>query len=131
MCANLYYLSVIFDIPEWGERAMAMVKGMAPLFIKYPTSFGSWILCLQWFTQQADEISIIGKNRQALLAKLNEEYLPFKILQSAEQPQNNFPLIKDKLFGSEKTFLYLCKNYTCKKPVETIPDLLSLLKMEL
>jgi len=49
MCANLYYLSVIFDIPKWRERAMAMVKGMVPLFIKYPTSFASWILCLQWF----------------------------------------------------------------------------------
>lgn len=50
-----------------------------------------------------------------------KEYIPVKIIQSSAKANNYWHLLQGKTF-SNRTYIYLCENYNCQKPVETIEE---------
>jgi len=57
----------------------------------------------------------------------NNLFVPGKIIQSAIFEDHNFPLLRNKWVPDE-TYLYLCKDYNCLRPVKKTGDLILLLK---
>ncbi|MBA3674157.1 MAG: thioredoxin domain-containing protein [Chitinophagaceae bacterium] len=121
MACNLLYLSVILDNKAWKEEAVGLLKSLSELIIKYPTSFGNWA-CL-FIDQLAgiNEIAICCKGFQNVRDELNTHFIPNKVLQCTDNPQeqNNYPLLAQKEI-SIKPLIYLCRNYTCQQPVEIL-----------
>jgi uncharacterized protein YyaL (SSP411 family) len=99
-----------------------MVSAVGTATIKYPTSFGVWLSCMEEIVRGTNEIAIIGKEWKSMMKKVLEGFIPHKIIMGSEEGQNGYPLLIDK--GIEgQTVIYLCKNYSCLKPVNTVPDL--------
>jgi uncharacterized protein YyaL (SSP411 family) len=119
MATNLYYLSQVFDIPEWKKRALEMVSSLGLAISRYPTSFGIWASLLQEIVAGTLEIAVIGKKRESLIAELYATYLPYKVLMSSDIENQLFPLLANKK-GGDKPLIYLCKGYVCQQPVDTI-----------
>jgi len=128
MALNLLYLSIVFDIREWKTRAEAMMQSLAQAIINYPASFGVWATCMQQVIRGINEIAITGHAAIDLLTEVNRLFIPNKIIQIAGTHSEEYPLLKGKLIRANKNLIYLCRDYSCQKPVKTVEELVLLLK---
>jgi uncharacterized protein len=119
MAANLQYLSLIYDIPAWAERAAKITDLLGTALLRYPTSFGVWAMNLYNLVNGMEEIAVIGKNFAAYRDQILKKFIPNKIFQTSLISLNQFPLLKGKKSESA-TFIYHCKNYACAGPVDKI-----------
>ncbi len=128
MAENLFYLSIVFNKPEWHTIAHKNTAALAKAIKDYPTSFGIWASLLLKYTFGVNELVVMGKSFKAIRDELLLQYLPGKILQAASNEENHiFPLLTGKNPTNE-TLIYNCKQYTCQLPVNSIDKLLTQLK---
>lgn len=127
MAQNLLYLSIVFDLPEWGERSHFLIQSLAKAITKYPTSFGVWAMAAQLVTHGMLEIAITGQHAKQFLCPVLERFIPNKILQAEETNSTVFPLLAGKTGkdAAAETAFYLCKNYACQAPFLTVDALLA------
>lgn len=130
MANNLLHLSIVFDKPEWKERAVAMLQSLGNSIVRYPTSFGVWCDALQKIVRGINEIVVAGKESKALSRQVLSEFIPNKVLMISRQDDSNYPLLKNK-FSPDQTLIYLCKDYSCKQPVKTVDELMKQMKTNL
>lgn len=130
MAWNLRYLSLIFDNTEWRQRADQMLTSIASMVIKYPVSFGVWANLLYEFFNKRYEVAIVGEKYEGFLAGVLGVYLPGRVLQSAATGLDRYPLLNGR---GEKggTNIYLCRDYACEMPVNTIDAFIQLVDREL
>jgi uncharacterized protein YyaL (SSP411 family) len=127
MAFNLQYMGVVFDISGWKERAIGMCAGLQQAVHRYPGSFGVWASMMLSIAGGVAEIAIIGKDVELVRRELLQHFIPFRVLQSAPQANNDLPLLASKP-PTPDTQIYLCKDYQCSAPVDKVPDLIRLLK---
>ncbi|HEX4850621.1 MAG TPA: thioredoxin domain-containing protein, partial [Puia sp.] len=127
MASNLFYLSVVFDIREWRERAISNCAMLAESVIKYPSSFGLWATLLQTITYGMNEIVMIGEDPEPLRKEFLNHYIPARVYQSGTPKNDQFPLLKNKPLASH-TLIFLCKEYSCQNPVTEVHELVRLLE---
>lgn len=121
MAENLFYLSVIFDNRQFMNRAAGMVISLKEVIIKYPTSFAIWATLVLKQVVGPAEIVITGEKIQEVGAQIRDIYLPVRVLMGSVKPLQ-YPLLLNKGFEN-KTWIYLCRQYACSQPVNTIGDL--------
>jgi uncharacterized protein YyaL (SSP411 family) len=126
MAYNLYRLSIFFDIKEWKEGSFKMISSLAHVITKHPTSFGIWDCLLMEIIAGTHEVAIIGKETDAVHKNLLEKFVPHRVLMVSENGNNEFPLIKEKP-STDSPLIYLCKDFTCLKPVSSISELMLLI----
>lgn len=124
MAANLAYLAVVFNRPEWATQSEQMLAALGKTIVRYPGSFGCWALLAQQLTMGFMEIAVVGGQAAAVTSELLQHYLPAKILQQAVVPTDEFPLLTGKTVQENKTYLYLCRNYACEAPVTSVHEFL-------
>lgn len=129
MAWNLQYLSLIFDNRSWRQHAEQLSASMRGVTIKYPASFGMWACCLSDFFYGSNEIAVVGKRYKDVALEIMARYLPNRIFQSSPVDNDQFPLLTGRLIN-DKTYVYLCRDYTCQKPVETALELAQLIETE-
>jgi uncharacterized protein YyaL (SSP411 family) len=127
MADNLNRLGLYFDNIDWREKSVRMISSLGNAIVRYPTSFGSWACILLEITSGTNEIAIISNEPQLILIQFLKEYIPHKIIMSATDESNSFPLLSGKEKSSETT-LYLCRDYTCENPVSSIAALIDLIR---
>lgn len=127
MAFNLQYMGVVFDMSGWKERAVKMCAGLQQAVHRYPGSFGVWATMLLSIAGGIAEIAIIGKDVELVRREFLRHFIPFRVLQTASQANNDLPLLASKP-PSPDTQIYLCKNYQCSAPVDKVTDLIRLLK---
>jgi uncharacterized protein YyaL (SSP411 family) len=127
MAFNLQYIGVVFDITGWRERAIKMCAGLQQAVHRYPGSFGVWATLILSIVEGIAEIAIIGKDAENVRRELLGHFIPFRVMQSAQQANNDLPLLAGKP-SSPDTQIYLCKNYQCSTPVNKVSELIRLLK---
>jgi uncharacterized protein YyaL (SSP411 family) len=127
MAENLYRLSLYFDIPEWKGNVVNTVRSFENAVIRYPTSFGAWACLLQELVEGTAEIAIVSTDPENLHARVLQAYIPFKILMCSRAENSSFPLLTGKNPKHSEN-LYLCRKYSCQKPVSTVEQLVALLR---
>ena len=99
-----------------------MVSGNSGMMVKYPTSFGVWLIVMLEMIKGTNEIVLMGEYESAL-KELLSQYLPHAIIMASSSANEQYPLLKNKPVNETLTF-YLCRNYACEKPVFSIGELL-------
>ena len=127
MSFNILFLSVIFDRPEWRERALANARNLGQTVIQYPSSFGYWATLLLAITYGTLEVVITGREPDEIRKEFLHNFIPNRVLQSATSQNSQFPLLKDKPL-TESTLIFLCKDYSCQNPVTEVHELTALLE---
>lgn len=127
MAENLYYLSAVFDNNSWFNRAHKITAALTGAVVKYPTSFGVWALVILKRVIGINEIVITGNDIKEIHKEMLRLYMPGKIFQCSNYEVQGFPLLKNKNYVSG-TNIYLCRNFACQEPVNTINQLKLLLK---
>lgn len=127
MAHNLLYLSVVFDIPAWKEKAYNMTDNLGNAIVRYPTSFGVWASLMQILIKGINEIAVTGVDEEAIRKEILKNYIPAKILQSSTKEDSSFPLLSGKNTAEKAALIYLCKDYSCRQPVATVHELLEMI----
>lgn len=126
MAENLYRLSIYFDLGEWKEKSYNMITSLGPVIVRYPTSFGVWASLLMEMVTGTSEIAIVGKNAPAVQLGLLREFIPFRVSMASIEVNDTFPLLRNKP-ATDPASVFLCKNFSCLSPVNTISALMSLI----
>jgi uncharacterized protein YyaL (SSP411 family) len=129
MAFNLYRLGILLDKAEWRTRAEEMVQAMGEIPVKYPTSFGVWLSLLYELLRGTAEIAVVGGEYSTFLAGLQQIYLPHKLIMAAPSALPHYPLLADKKV-SGRTHIFLCRNYVCQQPVNTLAEALKQLSVK-
>jgi uncharacterized protein YyaL (SSP411 family) len=126
MAYNLYQLSLFFNKQDWKERSVNMIGSLGNVISLHPTSFGVWACLLQEIIAGTSEIVIMGKNYEKFQTELFNQYLPHRVLMASGVENQQFPLLANKVF-TEKPVIYLCKDFVCQQPVDTIAHFMLLI----
>ena len=127
MVKALQRLGLIIDNKSYINIAENMNLSLLESIKAYPTSFGRWANNLILMHKGFNELVIIGQEAFNGAQIVNSNYYPNNVLMVKElQTSSEFPLIHNKS-GGKRTKYYLCKNYSCKLPVENVKDFISLL----
>ncbi len=111
---------------KYERFAVRVLRLVAPQIGRYPQAFGRVLSALEFYLNPTKEIVILGENRSEMEREVWSEYMPNKILVSANDSQANaelIPLLRERKMIDGKTTAYVCENFTCKKPVTTTKDL--------
>jgi uncharacterized protein len=129
MGRNLLYLSVVFNNPGWRSRAEDMTAALAQVIIKYPTSFGVWASLLQALVKGVPEVVATAQKIVEWRKQILSIFIPYRIFQSTDQPDNRFPLLEGKQISTQP-LVFLCKNYACHHPEDDLSTFVRLLETE-
>lgn len=127
MAFNLLYLSVIFDEPDWAERAHRMTAALYRVVTGYPGSFGIWATLYMAITYTIPEVVITGKWPENARKEFLNQFIPYRVFQSATEENTQFPLLRHRP-AEDAPLIWLCKNYTCQPPVNEVSTLVRLLE---
>lgn len=126
MAYSLYQLAIYFDRNEWKEMSITMVSSVGEIIARHPTSFGVWACLLAEINQGTYEVAIIGNDFKKLQLELLDHYLPHKVFMGSNTENEEFPILAGKIL-SEKSMIYLCKDYVCQQPVSSIKRFITLI----
>jgi uncharacterized protein YyaL (SSP411 family) len=126
MAFNLRYMAKVLDKAEWEERADAMLLSLRSIITKYPTSFGFWAQQAFDTVKGINEVAIVGVDAPAMLKEVLLNFIPSRILQSSLTDDENYPLLRNRL--QRNTLIYLCKNYVCGQPLNSVEDLVRIVQ---
>jgi uncharacterized protein len=126
MANNIYRLSILLNIPEWKRRAGGMISSLNDLVVQYPTSFGVWAVLLVEIVDGIKEIVVVGGEPSTLATQVLAEYIPHKIFLVSNTGEEQLPLLTGKT-PIDKPLIYLCREYSCLKPVTQVNELLALI----
>ena len=126
MAENLQLVSIFMDKTAFKDIAVNMLLSLVESIKKYPSSFGQWALALMNEVYPVAEVAVIGNQISELSNRVNELFIPNKIIMATDRYVQQFPLLAGKNI-QEAPLIYLCSNYTCQKPVTTIEEFVQLM----
>lgn len=126
----LLQLSAYSGNGEWRKLAKSMLAGIQGPATRYPTSFGQWLCALNWALADGREIAIIHEGPQelhtsGLLDVLWLEWRPFDVVAVIGYPPlaGSPELVADRPLKDSKSTAYVCRNFTCRLPVNDANEL--------
>ncbi|HLI92288.1 MAG TPA: thioredoxin domain-containing protein [Puia sp.] len=127
MAFNLFYLSKLFDVPAWTDRARQMAGGVKKLVTGHPGSFGTWATLFQALTYTVPEIVITARRPEIARKDFLKEFVPYRVFQSSSQENTHYPLLRDRPAGEVPQF-FVCVDRACQLPVNELSALIRLLE---
>jgi uncharacterized protein YyaL (SSP411 family) len=125
----LFHLSELEQNTEFRRRAAFMLESLADTMTRYPTAFGHLLGVADMELNGAIEVALVGDIRSAPFKALEravaEQYVPALVVAGgAPMASSPVKLLNDRPLIDGKPAAYVCRAYTCDKPV-TEPEALS------
>ena len=117
MANALFKLDHILEEKKYNEIAARMMKAVEGNISHYPSSYSNWLNLLMNFTSHVDEIVICGENADVERKIMAAHYLPNAVFCGTKVSTSTLPLLQNR-FRPGKTLIYICRDKTCKLPVE-------------
>ena len=125
MAKNLFKLSHYFDDAHYQTTAQSMLNNVKPEIQEYASGYSNWLDLMLNYSDPFYEVAIVGPKAKEKIKKLNQSYIPNKLI-AGSLTENNMPLLKNR-FNPSKTLIYVCVNQACKLPVSEVSDAKKLL----
>ena len=128
----LMKLSIITNNDEYKNISDQLIKSSINLMNKFPNASGNWLCNLSYLLSTVKEIVVVGNPYDEELVELklqiHKTFIPNKIVvgknySSTEENYSELLLLKNKISLNNKPTIYICQNYQCKLPVNTIEEL--------
>ena len=103
-----------------------MISSLGENISRYPTSFGIWAALILELTAGTYEIAVLGNNYQELQLELFKHYLPHRVFMASNVETEEFPILAGKI-STSKPAIFLCKDFVCQQPVDSIKRFMSLI----
>jgi hypothetical protein len=125
--------------PRYSEPAYSMLASMQDMAARQPLAFGQWLIALDYATSRPLEIAIVGdvktQDTKALLAVCRKDYRPHQVVavgmegvsELAGTFERTVPFLRDRPQVNGKATAYVCRGFTCRRPVTEPSELEALL----
>jgi uncharacterized protein len=123
MMKNLGRLAIIFDNSDYKNRHFAMLQTIAESLKMYPSSFSKWASGAIAAVHPPFEIAVLGDDFMDKSMEINALFIPNKTLMASARQVPELPLLDRYTEGS----IFLCQNYACQLPVQTVGELVALI----
>lgn len=129
---NLIRLSSFVDQKSYTTKAEEIIKASATLFSKIPLAIPELMSNYIMYLQPKKQIIIAGdrdsQDTKDLLKCVHSHYMPNKVLILCDGKQEGFLASKLSVFKTlerkeSKATAYVCENYTCSLPVNSVEEL--------
>ncbi len=120
MAKNILWLGLFFNNTTCIDTAKQMLKNIAPEIKNYPPGYSNWLDLMMNFSHPYYEIVLSGKEISETEKKLRTHYLP-NVLFAGSKSESDLPLLKNR-YVKNKTFIYVCKNGSCKLPAQNLEE---------
>ena len=122
MAENLFMLGELLNIDEFTDIALQMVRNVYRDLTTLGPYMANWSRLLIKQIETPVEVAIVGPDALILTRELQKKFIPGMILLGGES-ENDLPMLKNRLVPG-KTYIYVCRNKTCRLPVQTIKEAL-------
>ncbi|GAB2966123.1 thioredoxin domain-containing protein [Hymenobacter coalescens] len=123
MAHNLLRLGTLLDVPEWRERAAAMLALTQELAVQEPQHLAGWASLYLSLLAPLAEVAIVGPEAEALRQQLSRHLLPNAVL-TGTTSRSELPLLQERGAGNGETTVYVCYNRACQRPVTSAAEAL-------
>lgn len=129
MVHNLQKLGILLGREDYRKLASGILEQMIQTIEKHPISFSKWASAIINEVYPMPEIAIVGQAALTVSEQIQQLYVPNKVLMATVEGNSAYPLLEGKttIDSSDKkilpqntTQIYVCQNYACKRPVNTI-----------
>ena len=122
MVHNLQRLGILLGRTDWREMAREMLLRVEDAIRKYPRSFERWALAMMMEVHPYHEIAVLGKNAFGKAAAIQGFFLPNSVIAASEQITDELPLLAEKVAGDTDALIYVCRDFSCQRPVTGLDD---------
>jgi uncharacterized protein YyaL (SSP411 family) len=124
---NLLRLAVLLDSKDYRAKAESIFSTFSEMAANSPGAFERLLCAADFYHGPTQEIAVIGRPEdpatRALLSELHAAYRPNKIVALAPTGDTptaqRVPLLKNKTMLESRPTAYVCRNFSCKRPVTT------------
>ncbi|PIK58501.1 hypothetical protein BSL78_04581 [Apostichopus japonicus] len=134
---NLVRLARLFNRQDWKEKAEKLLTAFSDRLSKIPMALPEMISGLMFYHKTPQQIIVRGERAseetEALLKCIHAHHLPNKVLLLADGDAESFlyknvDLLKSLEMKDGKSTGYVCENFECQLPVNSLSQLEELLK---
>ncbi len=126
MAKNLFVLGKYYAHEVYTGMAHQMLSNVKEQVLRYNRFYSNWATLMIWFVYEPYEVAIAGNHARQLLSQFNNHFLPDTIWAFSSKP-SDIPLLQQR-YKEDKTLIYVCRNNTCKQPVESFDE--AIIQME-
>jgi len=114
------------------ETSLKIMESLATMSAENPFGFGQLLNAIYMYLQKPTEITVINKIDKGINEYLTKKFLPEAILVTVSNENDldalgQLPFFAGKDYDGRKTKVYICKDFTCSLPLETIKEIENLL----
>jgi len=122
---RLYHLT---QEKKFLDVSLKILESQANLAAQNPFGFGHLLNIVYMYLQKPIEITIMNSTNTELCNSLLRKFLPESILviindENQIKKLSEYPFFKGKEFNDKKTTVYVCKDFTCSLPLESISEI--------
>jgi len=122
---RLYHLT---QEKKFLEVSLAVMESQATMAAENPFGFGYLLNTIYMYLQKPLEITILNPKNTEIAKYLTGMFLPESILvtvRDENQIKNlaKIPFFAGKEFNYDKTIVFVCKDFTCSLPLESISEI--------
>jgi len=104
------------------------MESQAVMAAENPFGFGYLLDAIYMYLQKPIEITILNPTNSEIYDSLSRRFLPESILVTihiAEQIKSlsKYPFFSGKQFDDKKTTVFVCKDFSCSLPLESISEI--------
>jgi len=126
MFKSLYLLGTLLDSEDYKGKSKRAALTMKDGAIESPHFYSNWLMLGQLIVNPPLEVAVLGENAIELTAQLQGNNL-HNVLYLGGKSAGNLKLLNHKLVEGQ-TMIYVCKNKTCKAPVNNVEAAIELIK---
>jgi uncharacterized protein YyaL (SSP411 family) len=138
MMLNLLRLTRITGRSDLEQKAIGVSRAFARNIGQLPSAYSQLMVALEFLAGPQFEIVVAGKpgaqDTQEMLDAVRRSFLPNRVLLLRPQGAGSgaiaaiAPYTKDMKADGGRATAYVCRNFSCAKPVQTIDEMLGLLQ---
>ncbi len=113
---------------EFLDVSTKVMETQAVMAAENPFGFGYLLDAIYMYLQKPIEITILNPANSEIYDSISGRFLPESILvtiHNAEQIKSlsKYPFFSGKQFDDKKTTVFVCKDFTCSLPIESISEI--------
>ena len=126
-------LSFHYDRHDLREAAIAGIRAYGRQIARYPRAFAKILAVVDLLAEGPIELALVGTANdpglEALQLAVREMFLPHRVIASGDGTgtPSNHPLLAGKGLVAGKSALYICRNFSCQRPIidpQEVPEAL-------
>ena len=122
---GLLRLAALSGEHEYELRAVGVLRLLHELAPQHPLAFGHLLQAIDFHLGAVKEVALVGEDRAALERVLRSSFRPHVVLAGGEP--DGVPLLEGREPVDGKAAAYVCRHFTCERPVTEPADLERLL----